>query len=137
MSQTTNKPRFTATLLIASSLLIASAIRAEGGENVSFYAERDGTTVHFAWSTATEVGNLGFNVYALESDKLQRLNDKLIPSQVVDSLEPQRYSYQAYGVQGELFLIEDVDIFGDRRYHGAFTLGESYGPEELETERIE
>ena len=50
-----------------------------------FQAQRQGNSVNFAWSTATETGNVGFNLYVKNNGKLTRINTELIPSQVVDS----------------------------------------------------
>ncbi len=91
------------------------------------FSSRGRGRVLFEWSTATEVGNLGFNLYALEGDSLRRLNRDLIPSRAVDSIEPRFYRYEADGVAGDAFLIEDVDLLGKSRFHGPFYLGESSG----------
>lgn len=52
----------------------------------SFVAEREGGhTVRFAWTTATETGNVGFHLYVQDGKRLRRINEELIPSRVVDS----------------------------------------------------
>ncbi|MFQ5348958.1 MAG: C25 family cysteine peptidase, partial [Thermoanaerobaculia bacterium] len=94
-----------------------------------FKAEDLGSGVRFAWMTATETGNVGFNLYALGEKGLRRLNDELIPSQVIDSLEPQRYELEVWGIVETTFLLEDVDLLGVRRYHGPFERGETRGVE--------
>lgn len=101
-----------------------------------FLAERQGATVTFDWSTATETGNVGFNLYVEQEDGTLRLiNPELIASAVIDSLEKQDYQYSAV-VAGEVFYIEDIDIQGDARRHGPFETGLAYGAE-LEMERID
>ena len=94
-----------------------------------FKAEDLGGGVRFEWMTATETGNVGFHLYAVGEQGLRRLNDELIPSQVIDSLEPQRYELEAWGVTEESFVLEDVDLLGVRRYHGPFERGEERGAE--------
>lgn len=90
-------------------------------------SERDGRTVRIEWSTATETGNVGFNVYAVTETGRVRLNDELIPSNAFDSTEPQTYSFEAEGVTAERFVIEDVAWNAAVRAHGTFELGQEYG----------
>ncbi len=88
-----------------------------------FEARGDGT---FRWMTSTEVGNLGFNLYALTDSGFEQLNRELIASPVVDSLEPQTYEFEST-FRGTAFLLEDVDIHGAVRHHGPFYLDEAKG----------
>ena len=91
-----------------------------------FAAQRVGSEVEIEWSTATEIGNLGFNLYALEGDQLRQLNANLIPSQNSDSLEQQDYSFRAE-TGGTIFYLEEVDLQGDADRHGPYALAETYG----------
>lgn len=91
-----------------------------------FKTEDQGDQVLFTWSTATETGNLGFNLYVQSGGRLIPVNDGLIPSSSIDSLDPQDYSYTAK-VNGTVFYIEDVDVTGDVRRYGPFDMGEEYG----------
>ena len=91
-----------------------------------FNTQRNGDSLQFDWSTATETGNVGFNLYAEKDGELVQVNDELIPSQVIDSLDRLDYRYQA-GVGGSIFYIEDVSVLGETRRHGPFQLGEAYG----------
>jgi hypothetical protein len=92
-----------------------------------FHAQRRGANVTFEWSTATETGNLGFNLYVVDANgQLQQINPELIFSEVVDSLEPQDYTFRAK-TDGTVFYIEDVSVQGETVRHGPFTLGEAYG----------
>jgi fimbrial isopeptide formation D2 family protein len=100
-----------------------------------FLAERAGSRVEFVWSTATETGNVGFNLYVEENGELTLLNPQMIPSHTIDSLERQDYTFAA-NVAGNTFYIEDVDIFGGTRRHGPFGLGEAYGAQ-VEADRID
>ena len=92
-----------------------------------FLATPSGDGVHFAWSTASETGNAGFNLYAETEAGRQRLNAELIPSAVIDSVEPQDYAYEATGAAGKIFTIELIDISSHSDLHGPFALGVAYG----------
>ncbi|MBS4061487.1 MAG: hypothetical protein KG029_13895, partial [Bacteroidetes bacterium] len=94
-----------------------------------FIARRNGSTVQFEWSTATETANVGFNLYVVERNRKIQINPELIPSRVVDSLERQDYAYSV-DVAGNVFYIEDVSIFGETRLHGPFNLGQPVGSRE-------
>ncbi|MRR30354.1 hypothetical protein EG834_08535, partial [bacterium] len=91
-----------------------------------FKSAMQGEQVVFNWSTATETGNLGFNLFVERDGKLVQLNDELIPSSAIDSLERQDYALTAK-TDGTIFYIEDVDVTGEVRRHGPFGLGEEYG----------
>ncbi|MCE9644909.1 MAG: DUF11 domain-containing protein [Chloroflexi bacterium] len=96
-----------------------------------FYAVRDskgrnGDTVTFNWSTATETGNVGFNIYVKSGQQLTQINKTLIPSRVIDSLDRQDYTFSGT-VKGNTFFIEDVSVLGETERHGPFKLGEKYG----------
>ena len=99
-----------------------------------FRAGRDGGRVTFDWSTMTESGNVGFNLYAEKDGERLQLNDELIPSSVTDSLDRQDYTFSAE-TDGESFYIEDVSVLGETRLHGPFELGRDYG-DRLDAERI-
>jgi len=79
----------------------------------------------FEWSTATEVGNLGFNIYGVISGSKQRLNESTILSKKVDSLSPLDYQAIIESSDADLFYISDVDLKGKEKFHGPFTLGKS------------
>lgn len=97
----------------------------------SFHASPQGAGVLFEWSTATEVGNLGFNLYAEVGGARTQINAELIPSKVVNSLTRQTYSYTDGRLVGQVFWIEEVDIKGKTQSYGPFALGESYGDDSL------
>jgi len=96
-----------------------------------FNAERTGSTVRFAWTTATETGNVGFNLYAVTDAGMKRLNAQLIASEQTDSMSPAAYSFVAKGVTSDRFMIEDVDILANARQHGQFVTGVAYGSPEV------
>ncbi len=100
-----------------------------------FKAVRQGSGVQFEWSTSTETGNVGFNLYVENGRRLTRLNTELIPSQAVDSLERLDYSFFA-DASGNTFYIEDVSVAGETRRHGPFQVGKEYG-EQVEQNLID
>jgi hypothetical protein len=91
-----------------------------------FLSQRQGNNINFTWSTATETGNVGFNLYVKSGQKTTQINKTLIPSKVIDSLDRQDYSFSAT-VKGNLFYIEDVSVLGETDMHGPFKVGEKYG----------
>ncbi len=105
----------------------------------SFRADPDRVTGEtlFTWSTATEVANLGFNLYAVAGRALLRLNDSLIPSSVIDSTETAHYRFTAYGSGARKFVIEDVDTRGRTTRHGPFLAARTYGTEAGQVDAID
>lgn len=91
-----------------------------------FQAIPNGGGIRFEWSTATEVGNVGFNLYPGPFTDAP-LNTALIPSTVVDSTERQDYQYDLPYRTGSEFYVEDVDTRGRAKLHGPFQLGKVYG----------
>ena len=87
---------------------------------------KDDGLVHFTWETATETGNAGFNLYMEIDGNLVPVNANLIPSTVIDSVVPVRYTYQA-NVAGEQYYIDMVYLSGEVERRGPFALGEEYG----------
>jgi len=94
----------------------------------SFRATPSGRQVRFDWTTDSEVGNVGFNIYAGRGKFRQRLNREPIPTQSHDSLEPQSYSVTLPVPPGRhAFYIEDLDLRGHGNTHGPFQPGRQYG----------
>jgi hypothetical protein len=91
-----------------------------------FKASLQGNTVAFDWSTTSETGNVGFNLYVENGETRTRINNQLIPSHAVDSLNRQDYSYSAQ-VSGDTFYLEEVSVLGNTELHGPFQVGEEYG----------
>lgn len=104
----------------------------------SFNAERQDGKVRFRWTTATEAGNVGFNLYARTDKGLRRINAVPIPSKKIDSLEPQSYSYETSDEDFQAYdlYIEDVDVQGRGRMHGPFGFARGYG-RKVELDRID
>jgi len=89
----------------------------------SFSAEREGGRVVFDWATATEVGNVAFNVLGLTKDGWTTLNREPIGGGAGDTLEPQAYqAVLAVPDDVTAFAIEDVDVKGRVRQHTAAEL---------------
>ncbi len=93
----------------------------------SFKAKHVDGNLVIKWSTATEVGNLGFNLYVHNGDAWRRLNEQLIPSHKIDSLEVLEYRARFESVTGKRFAIEDVSVEGVTRLRGPFKLDRKYG----------
>ncbi len=87
-----------------------------------FLAEQDGDRVRFTWQTATESGTAGFNLLAESDGELVQLNDELIPSKVIDSVEVTDYSYEATSA-ATVFYIEELEVSGKTDRIGPFVLG--------------
>ncbi len=91
-----------------------------------FLAAGNGGTVNFRWQTATETGTAGFNVLAVTEGGTVQLNRELIPSKVIDSVEPTNYSV-ALATDAVTFYLQEVGVDGSVTEHGPFTLGREYG----------
>lgn len=97
----------------------------------SFHAkESDVGGYDVFWTTSTETGNLGFNLYAIAGQTRYQLNKKMIVSKVIDSMTNEKYNYhvdtQLFGFIDK-FIIEDVDRFGRRHTNGVYELNKQYG----------
>jgi len=107
----------------------------------SFAASREGSRAVFDWTTATEAGNVGFNLLGETAEGWVRLNPDLLPAEGGDTLEPRRYT-AVLSVPDDVvtFAIEDVDLRGKARRHAAADLATSEGgdlePEPIPSERI-
>ena len=95
----------------------------------SVSSKRTGDSVRVEWTTATETRNAGFHIYGRGAGQTDwyRLTDDLIPSPVIDSLDPQRYVWNAQDLGSQELLIEDWDSRGTAREHGPFVIGQRYG----------
>lgn len=83
--------------------------------------------IQFEWMTATEAGNLGFDLFGYDGQDWIRLNHQLIPSKAIDSDKPIHYEFSIPAGNFKRFTIEDIDRFGKKNRHGSFDLGTSYG----------
>jgi len=89
----------------------------------AFSATAAGDAIQVEWTTATEVDNLGFNVYRAESPDgpRTRLNAGLIPSQAPGSAVGATYEFvdeSATPGATYYYWLEDVDTYGSATLHG-------------------
>jgi hypothetical protein len=90
---------------------------------ISFSASSGNGSVELAWETATELDNLGFNVYrAGSADGVRsRINSALIPSQAPGSAVGATYTFVDESASPGVtyyYWLEDVDIYGVATVHG-------------------
>jgi hypothetical protein len=95
-----------------------------------FHAKRQGSSLSIDWSTGTETGNVGFNLYVVDANGKRKLNTQLIPSTGFTTHDPQDYHFAASGLalSGTItFTLEDIDFLGRTVLHGPFALDQVYG----------
>jgi hypothetical protein len=90
---------------------------------VSFIAKAGPDQITVRWETATEVDNLGFDLYRSQmvAGPWVRLNEDLIPSRAPGSPVGAVYTWPDDDVQPGVtyyYKLEDVDIYGQRTAHG-------------------
>jgi hypothetical protein len=89
-----------------------------------FDAEGAKNGIELSWETASETGNLGFNLYRATSvdGKRTKIDAELIPAQVPPgSSVGAIYGYTDKTVRGKLlyyYWLESVDIYGQTELHG-------------------
>jgi hypothetical protein len=91
-----------------------------------FFAQRVGDSVLFTWQTATEMSSAGFNLHGDTATGPVKLSTELIPSAVIDLIEPTDYEYRVV-TNADRFLLEEIDLMGVSELHGPFNVGERYG----------
>ncbi len=89
----------------------------------SFTAAPAGNAIRLEWTTATELDNLGFNVYRATSPAgpQVKLNASLIASQAPGSPLGATYEFLDTAVQAGVtyyYWLEDVDVYGVTTMHG-------------------
>ena len=85
-----------------------------------------GGSLRVTWTTATEIGNVGFVLWGRSLDRGRPVTD-LIPSQGFDSTAPQTYSVDLPDSGLRTLWLQDIDTRGRARFHGPFTVGETHG----------
>jgi len=93
----------------------------------SFIANSHSNGIDFVWSTETETGNIGFRIIAEDSSQQLIYLTDLIPSHVVNSLEPQIYNTSISKMDIDNVWISDIDIYGNETKHGPFIMNKLYG----------
>ncbi|MBI4819748.1 MAG: DUF11 domain-containing protein [Deltaproteobacteria bacterium] len=101
-----------------------------------FASKRVGSKATLTFGTATEVGNIGFRIHALQDGEWVRATE-MVPSQSTDSINPLRYVVEAGETNATAFALEAVDLFGRSKFHGPFALGRKYGGELREAPMID
>jgi hypothetical protein len=89
----------------------------------SFTAEAGEGAVFLGWETATEIDNLGFNLYRAESvgGPRMQLNGALIPNKTPGSPVGATYGFLDGSVEAGVtyrYWLEDLDIYGKATQHG-------------------
>ena len=95
-------------------------------ELASFSAEPQGRTVLVSWETATEIDNLGFNLYRSKAggERIQ-LNDWLIATEDPGSMVGASYRFVDRSVEPGMayhYWLEDIDSEGVARMNGPVAL---------------
>jgi len=88
----------------------------------SFIAEPLSASVYLFWETASEIDNLGFNLYRSESKSgtFSLLNDDIIIAEGSPT-EGMVYEFIDENVQNRMtyyYMLEDIDIYGISTLHG-------------------
>ena len=80
------------------------------------------------WATATEVDNLGFNVYfkPTTGGETVKLNKAIIPSTEITGQRLQEYRLEVATPVGQYFL-EEVSLNGATKQYGPFQPGQTWG----------
>jgi uncharacterized repeat protein (TIGR01451 family) len=95
----------------------------------SVYNQSTGETV-INWSTLTETGNIGFDLFRQVGGTWVKANDKIIVSKKVYSTTLITYEYIFAGDFSQEWAIVDIDIKGKRQSHGIYHVNRVYGVEE-------
>ncbi|RPI54593.1 MAG: DUF2341 domain-containing protein, partial [Chloroflexi bacterium] len=93
---------------------------------LSFTARPVGPAILLEWETATEIDNLGFNLYRSDGPAglYVRLNETLIPSKSPGSVLGAVYTWLDGEVEPGIvynYRLEDVDLYGHTTFHVAIS----------------
>ncbi len=80
------------------------------------------------WTSASEAANAGFALWGRDATNEWKLLAE-VPTKDPDSFSPQHYQARVAGDGIEAIKIEDLSLFGERRAHGPFKVGETAGVE--------
>ena len=101
---------------------------------VSFAASPLANAIQLTWETASEMDNLGFNLYRAEAvdGARSQLNGRLIPVQMPGSSMGATYQFLDEAAQPGVtyyYWLEDVDVYSVATQHGPVSaaLGHKYG----------
>ena len=74
-------------------------------------AERSGSSVHFVWQTITETSRCGLQSTGRAGGDVKQINEQLISSTVIDSIETTDYEYWVEQTETS-FYIQQVSLGG-------------------------
>ncbi len=94
-----------------------------------FHGTRGRRGVAIEWETSAEAGNVGFNLYGEVDGERVPVNDALIPSKAVSTLQPSQYAMEVQ-TDATVLWLEEVDLVGQTRLHGPFALEAEHGQKE-------
>ncbi len=101
----------------------------------SFASRITGDHLMLSWSTSSETFNFGFNVWGDIDGQWQRLNQQVIPSRGVDSLETQSYqkrlSVSAFSADVTRVALSSVELNGREEFYGPYQVGEKVGEDRM------
>ncbi|MCB9138801.1 MAG: DUF11 domain-containing protein [Caldilineaceae bacterium] len=87
-----------------------------------FLAQSSADGVSFEWQTATETGIAGFHLWGEVNGEMQRLNETLVPSKMIDSVQPTGYNV-TIATEATVFYLTVVSLNGSTEQEGPFALG--------------
>jgi len=93
------------------------------------YPRKNGNKIDIDFGTASETGNIGFNIYAVKGKKWTKLNTEIIPGSL-DSFEPRDYHTSVAipeGMKVKKIGITGIDLNGVEDRHGPFKIGRESG----------
>jgi len=96
------------------------------GSFKAIYSSQLGRTT-ISWSTLTEVGNVGFEIYRQVGGVWQKINEQLVPSKKMYHTGLLNYQYEFFGDYTQDWAIVDVDLTGKRQSHGVYKVNRLYG----------
>jgi len=96
---------------------VVTEVSGTGVRLINFSAFFPGVGIELAWETASEVDNLGFNLYRSSSPigMKVKLNESMIPSQVIGSTSGASYSYlneDLLAAGKYYYWLESIDLSG-------------------------
>ncbi len=101
----------------------------------SFETRRRGKSLVAKWQTSSEAFNIGFHLWGKVAGDWQQLNQRLINSHSIDSVEPQNYRSRINILELDDEVTEvgisSVSTSGEEEFYGPFAIGERYGEESV------
>ncbi len=81
------------------------------------------------WTTETELGNAGFEIHMGDEPDSNTPAQAFVAGKSVNSSQRQRYVAEVTPDWGQPVWIADVDLLGNKTWHGPYLRGERYGHE--------